>query len=183
MPFRRVVNGADWTLYGPNTTGAVPTGADSVWIAKSGGTVTMASGVSGVCSTLTIGGTGPVTGPGCLSVSGGTLVVGSNIEMTQYGPSNSYPGTILLSGGSISAPIEYVGYSSGTTFTQTGGTNNVTSLYLGSAATSQTVAVNYSLNGGVLSVGGLAKNTTVRARLTSAAAHSRQAKRSIPRFP
>ncbi len=71
-------------------------------------------------------------GAGTFSQSGGVNAVASNLYLGNNGGSAAYN----LSGGSLAAPWEYVGYfATGSVITQSGGTNSVTSgLYLGYAA-------------------------------------------------
>ncbi len=71
-------------------------------------------------------------GAGTFSQSGGVNAVASNLYLGNDGGSAAYN----LSGGSLAAPWEYVGYfATGSVITQSGGTNSVTSgLYLGYAA-------------------------------------------------
>ena len=141
----------NWTTASIWTGGTgVPTASDDAWV-HLGYTNTVSTAMSAVCKSLTVGGYGPGGGgTGLLSVTGGSLMVGSSIALSQYGP-NGNNGSVTQSDGVITATTEYVGQNSGAIFTQTGGTNNVTSLYLGSTGTIQSNAVTYSLNGGVLS--------------------------------
>ena len=81
------------------------------------------------------------SGSGTFNQSGGTNTVTAYLLLGYY---NS--GSYSLSGGTLSAPYEYVGDSGTGTFTQGGGTNTVADdLYLGYGSGS------YSLSGGSLS--------------------------------
>ena len=87
-------------------------------------------------------------GPGIITQSGGTNAVAGQLDVgTGYG-SGTY-GAYSLSGNSqLSASSEYVGnYASAGTFTQSGGTNVVSSLTISTSGS-------YLLGGGALQVGG-----------------------------
>ena len=100
-------------------------------------------------------------GTGVFTQSAGTNTVGdyiSGLGQLYLGYNSGGTGTYNLSGtGVLSALSEYIGYSSTATatFRQTGGTNTVTGLSIGSGG-------QYVLSGGTLSVGGsLVNNGTV----------------------
>ena len=154
--------GADWTTYGPGTTGTLPAAADDTWIALSGSTVTVPTGVSAVCTHVYLGGQGPpgASSNGYISMTGGTLTASSFIEMANYtgAGSSGYTGYINLANGLISTPTEYLGQFWTSTINQTGGTNSVTSLILGCTTSPNSGVMTYNLNGGLLTVGGITKN-------------------------
>jgi hypothetical protein len=108
-------------------------------------------------------------------LSGGQLNVGANVgngtflqsggavQLTTYlalgddvNNNNSCKGVYDLTAGSISSPIEYMGYSATGTFNQSGGTNSVTDpsygLYMAMMPASEGA---YNLSGGTLSSGNL----------------------------
>ncbi len=138
-------------------------GSSSGTLAQSGG--------NNATNTLDVGD----DGPGLYNLSGSGLLTadlegvgnnGSSGTFTQSGGTNIVlsvlfasltvgkggPGLYILSGsGLLTAPAEYVGaLSSSGTFTQSGGTNNVTNLVLGQ---SDSGSGTYNLNGGLLLVG------------------------------
>ena len=96
---------------------------------------------------------GNISLSGILSGAGGLTKIGAN-SLTLSG-SNTYSGnttvsggTLVMSGGKLSSPIQYVGYSGIGSFTQSGGTNTVSStLELGYNSSDSGT---YNLNGGLL---------------------------------
>ena len=93
------------------------------------------------------------SGIGTFTQTGGTHTVNGIYDTGLYiGRGSGSSGTYNLSGGQLSANCdEYVGYEGAGTFTQTGGTNTITSdLHLGyNSGASGT----YNLSGGTLSAG------------------------------
>ena len=85
-------------------------------------------------------------GTGTFTQSGGTHAIASALYLGAYGGSGTYS---LSGSGQLSAASEYVGYTPDATalFQQTGGTNTVSGLSIGSGGT-------YLLAGGVLQVSG-----------------------------
>ena len=155
----------DWSA-ASNWAGTLPTGNDTAYVVNGGtATITMPGEI---CGTLSLGGS---TGSGTVQMTDGGLSTASGVQyvgysgtgtFTQTGGDNSIgyygslylgynagsSGTYSLSGsGQLSAPSEYVGYDPGATafFQQTGGTNAVSLLSIGSGGT-------YLLAGGALQV-------------------------------
>jgi T5SS/PEP-CTERM-associated repeat protein len=159
--------------YSLSGTGQLSTATETV--GNSGtGTFTQSGGVNTVSSNLYLGnnagssgaynlsGTGRITGPneyagyngkGVFSQTGGSNTISGALYIGYNSGSN---GSYALSGtGQLTAANEYVGYSSAAaaSFQQTGGTNTVSNLSIGSAGTYELAGGTLQINGGIVNQG------------------------------
>jgi hypothetical protein len=135
-------------------------GTGAVNLGASGGTLVAQGSTSGIISGSLVTGYQYVgyNGSGGFTQAGGT-----NWFVNTYGSGEFYnpspsglflgynpgsSGSYNLSGGSLYAPSQYVGYSGVGSFTQSGGTNSVGGLYLGYSSSSSSGS--YNLSGGSL---------------------------------
>ena len=131
--------------FGGGTLGATApwSSAMSLNLTGSGGNATIdtTGGNISLAGNLTGSGTLNKVGPGMLSLSGTSSVLGG---------SSVNGGTLQIPSGSLTAATEYVGTNGNGTVTQTGGTNTITNaLYLGLNPGS---IGTYNLSGGLLVV-------------------------------
>ena len=135
---------------------------------QSGGTNTTSSNGLYLGYTARGRGTYRLSGSGLLSIPIEYVAYSGTGNFTQSGGTNTIPGalylgysagssgTYSLSGsGLLSAPNEYVGYSSSATalFQQTGGTNSVRCLSIGSSGRYQLSGGTLQINGGIINAG------------------------------
>ncbi len=151
--------------YNLSGSGALSSNVDYVGYSGSG-SLTQSGGTNTVTSALYLGyktfssGSYTLSGSGLLGASDeyiGIGNVGAFGSFTQSGGTNSVgdflavDGPYSLSGGSISAPTEYIGNSTASigSFAQSGGTNTVANLILGNGVGS---SATYNLTGGLLNL-------------------------------
>ena len=147
-PTEYVGNNGSGSVTQSGGVNSVSTELDLGYNAAGGGSYNLSAGSLAVSGNLNVGD----LGNGTFVQSGGSVSVTGSLNGLTVGLGNGSGGSYNLSGGSLSAPYEYIseGVSSTGTFTQSGGTHSITeALVLGGLAYA---SGSYNLSGGSLSV-------------------------------
>ncbi len=141
----------------------MPTTIADIFGGTSHGTVTVSD--TETVGTLNVGGISALTGYGSVSITSGAALTVTGTMALGTATGNE-AGTVSQGGGTVSAATEWIGqYAPGgsynpSSYTQTGGTNTVSTLeFCGTASQpASTQAATYNLNGGTLNVNSVTVN-------------------------